>query len=168
MQLVKFINDLIPVIEPCLGCVKFGSILQDRATLDAFNLTEENKCCSIIFIEGFKIMSGYEMKPVARTMIRPFRNYCDYIFNMLVLEPSRADLQYHDETQYHEVSESRWKEYIEPKLDCLGCYEFDPCEILDSSYEVIKWNVMPEHNVSANFFDGVRIELIIRRYASSR
>lgn len=163
MQIVSFINNLIPTLEECIGCIRFGSIIQDRSNLDSFELTEENKCCTNVFVEGFRIANGYEVQSLAG-MQRRFRKHCDYTFNLLFLESSSAELQYHNETQFHEVSESRWENYIQAKLDCLGCYEFNPCDVLDTSYEVIKWNVIPEHNVSANFFDGVRVEVIIRKY----
>lgn len=161
MNIVNFINDLISHLD--CGCFIFGSILQDRSTLDAFNLADENKCCTIVFVEDYRVLSGYTVQPLA-TMQRTFRTHCDFVFNLLFLEASRADLQYHDETQFHEVSESRWNTYIQPKLDCLQCFDLTDCEILDSSYDLIKWNVIPEQNVSANFFDGVRVEIIIRKY----
>lgn len=158
MNIIDFVKDLIDN-TPC-GCIEFGSILEDRSGLDSY--TPQDPCCSVAFIENYSIQNGYEVKSIAGKVQRRFKSYCDYVFNILILQQSRADINFHDDI----ITDGRWNEYIQPKLDCFACNPIDVCLLIGAGADIVKWVVVPETAQSSKFYDGIRIEIIIRDYGS--
>lgn len=166
MNMINFINKFIEQLTKCGGCYTFGSFVEDDSTFNKFQLTEENKCCTILFVKYIGTFDSLYETTVAGNS-RYFKKGCDTKLSIYLLNSASAEYQFHNETQHYPINESRWEKNIQPKLDCVSCMDLNPCELLSDDYDFIAKSVYPVYALGSNFFEGVRIDLTIRKYAST-
>ena len=140
--------------DKCGLCWKFfGAGRKDYA-----NLIEHDTCCVAVILTGFGSRYGY----VRNQFDLQTKEYCEDWFELIVGIPSSLDLSFYNEISDDYKETSKYKQYIQPIIDCIGCGIDVECN--EQGYEVTEWGWELVLNYHDYNIDGIKIRGKLRKY----
>ena len=150
-QLISDWNDE----EKCGLCWNFyGAARSDYSNL----INHGANCCVAVILLDFGSRYGYTRNQFDINQ----KEYCEDYFELLVGVPSSLDIQFYNEISDDFKDTSKYKQYIEPIINCLGCGIDLECN--ESGYEVMEWSWSLAMNYQYHNLDGIRVRGKLRKY----
>ncbi len=125
---------------------------------DYSNLITHDNCCVAVILNNFGSRYGY----VRNQYDINTKQYCEDWFELIVGVPSSLDLSFYNEISDDFKDTSKYKQYIQPIIDCLGCGIDIECN--EQGYEVMEWSWSLALNYQDSNIDGIRINGKLRKY----
>ena len=144
----------------CGFCWAFGAPLS-LPSMNSSVSSEENKCCTHLYVTQYKTSSSYEK---SQSTGRINRKWCDHIFTLYVVQNTNLGLNTYNEQLGHPIDESLWKTIIEPLQECIGCgNEFDLCE-MGYEFDMFKWEMEVVKQEQDQNYTGWKVLGIFRQF----
>jgi hypothetical protein len=140
--------------EKCGLCWRFFG----AGRSDYSNLITHDSCCVAVILNAFGSRYGYSRNKYEINE----RQYCEDWFELIVGVPSTLDLSFYNEISDDYKDDSKYKRYIQPIIDCLGCGIDIECN--QEGYEVMEWGWELVLNYQDYNIDGIRIKGKLRKY----
>jgi len=125
---------------------------------DYSNLITHDGCCVAVILTNFGSRYGYTRNNYDINT----KEYCDEWFDLVVGVPSTLDISFYNEISEEFKDSSKYKRYIEPIINCIGCGIDIECN--QSGYEVMDWSWELVLNYQDYNIDGIRIKGKLRKY----
>jgi hypothetical protein len=140
--------------EKCGLCWRFFG----AGRSDYSNLITHDSCCVAVVLENFGSRYGYTRNQYDINT----KEYCEEWFDLIVGVPSSLDLAFYNEISDDFKDTSKYKQYIQPIIDCIGCGIDIECN--QEGYEVMEWSWSLVLNYQDYNLDGIRIKGRLRKY----
>jgi hypothetical protein len=140
--------------EQCGLCWRFFG----AGRSDYSNLITHDSCCVAVVLENFGSRYGYTRNQYDINT----KEYCEEWFDLIVGVPSSLDLSFYNEISDDFKDTSKYKQYIQPIIDCIGCGIDIECN--QEGYEVMEWSWSLVLNYQDYNLDGIRIKGRLRKY----
>jgi hypothetical protein len=140
--------------EKCGLCWRFFG----AGRSDYSNLITHDSCCVAVILNAFGSRYGYSRNKYEINE----RQYCEDWFELIVGIPSTLDLSFYNEISDDFKDDSKYKQYIQPIINCIGCGIDIECN--EQGYEVIEWGWELVLNYQDYNIDGIRIKGKLRKY----
>jgi hypothetical protein len=140
--------------EKCDLCWRFFG----AGRSDYSNLITHDSCCVAVVLENFGSRYGYSRNKYDINE----KEYCEDWFELIVGVPSSLDLSFYNEISDDFKDTSKYKQYIQPIIDCIGCGIDIECN--EQGYEVMEWSWSLVLNYQDYNLDGIRIKGRLRKY----
>ncbi len=140
--------------EKCGLCWRFFG----AGRSDYSNLITHDSCCVAVVLENFGGRYGYSRNKYDINE----KEYCEDWFELIVGVPSSLDLSFYNEISDDFKDSSKYKQYIQPIIDCIGCGIDIECN--EQGYEVMEWSWSLALNYQDYNLDGIRIKGKLRKY----
>jgi hypothetical protein len=125
---------------------------------DYSNLITHDSCCVAVILNGFGFKYGHSRNKYDVNE----KEYCEDWFELIVGVPSSLDLSFYNEISDDFKYDSKYKRYIQPIINCIGCGIDIECN--QEGYEVMEWGWELVLNYQDCNIDGIRIKGKLRKY----
>jgi hypothetical protein len=130
-----------------------------KGVTNTYAPTEENKCCTHIFLEGLTIKTNKVQIPITGQWKK---ESCDYQLHLKIVEMSDFQMQKGDELNF---DESIYSEKIKPLEGCLACsFEDDVCAMFEETGAVFNEVSKPLFSSGDINWAGLDYKLTVRQY----
>lgn len=148
--------------ERCGLCWFFSAPLTESAS-NIQQLREETKCCvQVMFLQdkqaAFSVSAIYDERT---TYIKD--RFCTENFRLLFLIPDVIGKNNYNEIEGHPIEESRSVKLMELK-ECIGCdFQLDFCEIIGTTWQVMKWEGYQRILFNDTNFIGYEVNVTLKK-----
>lgn len=152
--------------EKCGFCWFFSAPLIESA-VNIQQLREDSKCCvQVMFLQdkqaAFSTSTTYDEKT---TFIKDV--FCTENFRLLFLIPfpNALGTNNYSEIEGHPIEESKSEKLMELK-DCISCgFQLDFCELIGTTWQVMKWEGYQRINYQNNNYLGYEVNVTLKKRA---